>query len=294
MAYIAPTTRTTGDLVTAAIWNADIVANEVAINAGAVAIAGQAIGDLVIATSASQLGRVADVATGSVLVSGGVTTAPAYSASPGITALTYTTNLKSTTALATPSALSATQATKFASTVSGAAIMGFGTTNDVSLMNRAGTVVLGVGPNTTAVNMTGALAVTGVATFTADVLTVAWTDYTASSTIVGWTSFVSGKKWILYKKLGKLVFVQFYIEGTSNSTSTTFTLPFASYNNSYGQMEYGAVLITTQNSGSFVGPGVAMVSAGSSTVNVFSSTAQLGWTASSTKAIGGSFWYESA
>ena len=79
-------------------------------------------------------------------------------------AATYTTSIKSTTALATPGALSATQATAFASTVSGAAIMGFGTTNDVSLMNRAGTVVLGIGPNTTAVNMTGLLTVSGFGT----------------------------------------------------------------------------------------------------------------------------------
>lgn len=93
MAYIAPTTRTTGDLVTAAIWNADIVANEIAINAGAIALASQAIGDLVVATSATQLGRVADVATGQVLVSGGVATAPAYSASPSLTSLTLSTAL---------------------------------------------------------------------------------------------------------------------------------------------------------------------------------------------------------
>ena len=78
-----------------------------------------------------------------------------------VTALTYTTSVNSTTALATPGALSATQATAFASTVSGASLMGYGTTNDVSLMNRAGTVVLGVGPNTTAVNIPGTLAVAG-------------------------------------------------------------------------------------------------------------------------------------
>ena len=93
MAYIAPISRTTSDLITAAIWNADIVANEIAINAGAIAIASQAIGDLIVATSGSQLGRVADVATGQVLVSGGVATAPAYSASPSVTALTVGTTL---------------------------------------------------------------------------------------------------------------------------------------------------------------------------------------------------------
>jgi hypothetical protein len=131
---------------------------------GGTGLSSYAVGDLVYASGATTLAKLADVAVGQVLVSGGVATAPAYSASPSITALTYTTNLKSTTALATPAALTATQATAFASTVSGAAIMGFGTTNDVSLMNRAGTVVLGIGPNTTTVNMTGLLTVSGFGT----------------------------------------------------------------------------------------------------------------------------------
>ena len=133
---------------------------------GGTGLSSYAVGDLVYASGSTTLAKLADVAVGQVLVSGGVATAPAYSASPSITALTYTTNLKRTTALATPAALTATQATAFASTVSGAAIMGFGTTNDVSLMNRAGTVVLGVGPNTTTVNMTGLLSVTGFGTHT--------------------------------------------------------------------------------------------------------------------------------
>lgn len=131
---------------------------------GGTGLSSYAVGDLVYASGATTLAKLADVAVGQVLVSGGVATAPAYSASPGITALTYTTSLKSTTALATPAALTATQATAFASTVSGAAIMGYGTTNDVALMNRAGTVVLGIGPNTTTVNMTGLLSVTGFGT----------------------------------------------------------------------------------------------------------------------------------
>jgi len=60
MAYVAPSTRTTGDLITAAIWNVG-VANEVAINAGAVAIASQATGDVIVASSASQLGRTGNI-----------------------------------------------------------------------------------------------------------------------------------------------------------------------------------------------------------------------------------------
>lgn len=71
----------------------------------------------------------------------------------------FDTKILSTTALATPSALSATQFTAFASTVSGATLMGFGTTGDVTLKNQAGTDVLTVGPNTTAVTLAGALTV---------------------------------------------------------------------------------------------------------------------------------------
>lgn len=83
MAYIAPTSRTTGDLVTAAIWNADIVANEIAINAGAIAIASQATGDVIIATSATQHGRVAPSTSGFVLTDNGSGVAPSFQAAVG-------------------------------------------------------------------------------------------------------------------------------------------------------------------------------------------------------------------
>jgi hypothetical protein len=46
-----------------------------------------AAGDLMVATSANTIGSVVDVATGSVLVSGGVGVAPAWSASPTVTKL---------------------------------------------------------------------------------------------------------------------------------------------------------------------------------------------------------------
>lgn len=74
------------------------------------------------------------------------------------------TSVSSATANATPSAYSATQLTAFASTVSGASLMGYGTTNDVTLMNRAGTPVLGVVANSTTVTAAGAAIITGVVT----------------------------------------------------------------------------------------------------------------------------------
>jgi len=100
----------------------------------------------------------------------GVTGATTLSSTVSFTGSTFTLDQKSDTAFATPAALSATGYRGFASTVSGASMMGHGTTNDVSLMNRAGTVVLGVGPNTTVVNIPASLTVgttlgvTGVAT----------------------------------------------------------------------------------------------------------------------------------
>ena len=71
--------------------------------------------------------------------------------------LDFVTKAVSTTALATPSALAATALNAFASTVSGATLMGFGTTHDVTLKNRAGTSVLGVTSNTSDVTAAGAI-----------------------------------------------------------------------------------------------------------------------------------------
>ena len=97
MAYNAPTSRVVQELVTAAIWNADIVANEIAINAGAVAITSQATGDVIVASSGSQLGRVAAAATGTVLIGSGAGIAPTYSPTLTLTGLTVTNTIQSNT-----------------------------------------------------------------------------------------------------------------------------------------------------------------------------------------------------
>jgi len=83
MAYIAPTTKSTGTLITAAIWNADVVANEIAIYAGGLSIASQATGDVIVASSATQLGRVAPSTSGNVLTSTGSAWASAVPADSG-------------------------------------------------------------------------------------------------------------------------------------------------------------------------------------------------------------------
>lgn len=74
---------------------------------GGSGIASYTVGDLLYASGATTLSKLAGVATGQVLVSGGVATAPAWSASPTLTALTTTT---STTTNLTVSSLTAGRA----------------------------------------------------------------------------------------------------------------------------------------------------------------------------------------
>ena len=96
----------------------------------------------------------------------GALTAGTVASDAGVsgTSLTATTLVQSSTALATPSALAATALNAFASTVSGATLMGYGTTHDATLKNRAGTTALGVTANTTDVTAAGALDVAGALT----------------------------------------------------------------------------------------------------------------------------------
>lgn len=50
-----------------------------------------------------------------------------------------------------------------------------------------------------------------------------WIDYSNTSTIVGWSSYTD--KVIKYKIIGKTMFVIGVISGTSNSATTSFTIP---------------------------------------------------------------------
>lgn len=58
-----------------------------------------------------------------------------------------------------------------------------------------------------------------------------WVDYSATSTIVGWGSFTT--KQLNYKIVDDMVFIDFYIAGTSNDPVTTFTLPMNIAETSY-------------------------------------------------------------
>lgn len=114
-----------------------------------------------------------------------------------------------------------------------------------------------------------------------------WTDYSATATITGWASFTTQS--IKYKRVGKTVFVEFYLDGVSNNAAATFTLPYAKGS---GAATVGIISVR-DNGGSFA-VGVLTLLGGASTVNLYASAAGAGWTASGTKTVRGQFWYEAA
>ena len=120
---------------------------------------------------------------------------------------------------------------------------------------------------------------------TGDLFNVPWTDYSGISTIVGWSSFTTQK--IFYKKIGKLIFVEFSISGTSNSTSAYFTLPFDRHNNAYSLK----VPMQITDSGS-VQLGLFEIATNGGTVTCYSTIGEAGWTATGTKGVIGQFWFE--
>ena len=108
-----------------------------------------------------------------------------------------------------------------------------------------------------------------------DVYTNAWSDYSATSTIVGFSSV--GTKSIRTKKVGKTVQFSIYIAGTSNATGFTATMPYAIDTNDQGQFIGRA----SDNNGVTVA-GVAAMS--SSTMIFYKDATGAGnWTNSGTK-----------
>lgn len=111
-----------------------------------------------------------------------------------------------------------------------------------------------------------------------------WTDYSATSTIVGWSSYTT--KLIYYKDIGKTRFMYVNIDGTSNSTSTSFTLPSVCSNT----INYGGQMRTDDNGN--INMGHFTLASGASTVNCYYGVAAAAWTASGTKRLLGQFTYQ--
>jgi len=109
-------------------------------------------------------------------------------------------------------------------------------------------------------------------------------DWSNSGTVVGFSSFTV--KTILYERLGNKVSVYAYLVGTSNSTGTTFTLP---YTNNMGQ-----TLEIIGRGADNSGPWQAARMALSDTLNIvgcYSDVVGTGWTPSNAKGVTFQFWY---
>ncbi|MFH1231580.1 MAG: hypothetical protein V1709_08815 [Planctomycetota bacterium] len=117
---------------------------------------------------------------------------------------------------------------------------------------------------------------------------VPWTDYTATSVITGWSAFTANK-FIRYKRMGKTVFVAFWLEGTSNSVQVRFTLPYPADNVG---VNYGGALTRAGDNGGSITTACGMILAPTgATVECFTDMYTAPWTNAFGKNVQGQFWY---
>ena len=122
-------------------------------------------------------------------------------------------------------------------------------------------------------------------------LDTGWVDYYESSTKSGWNNIVANRKWIWSKKIGSVVFIVFHLEGTSNATTKTFTLPYTMNTWPSSQVSYTNKSGWSYDNGS--------TDADSAHINIDSdgsSTARINrvagnWTTSGTAIVAGQFCY---
>jgi hypothetical protein len=126
-----------------------------------------------------------------------------------------------------------------------------------------------------------------------DVYSTAWTDYYASSTIVGFSSLTAGRRQIMYRTLGDMVWVSFHLEGISNSAHLTFTVPYTSVAVATAH-NFGCALHFTYDNSTYLPVGYCLLANNDNVVKCVTSaatTANPGWTTSGTKIAEGEFWY---
>jgi len=97
MAYVTPTARAAGYVVPETTWNQDVVDNVIALRGGAVAQPSQTAGDVVIAASSTQLGRVASPSDATQFLIGAATPTFALVKDSDLSTSDVTTNNASTT-----------------------------------------------------------------------------------------------------------------------------------------------------------------------------------------------------
>lgn len=120
---------------------------------------------------------------------------------------------------------------------------------------------------------------------TGDIFSEEYQSY--SPTFVGWSSISAA--YARYKKVGKLVFVEFYINGTGDANTPTMTLPTYSGGNRGFQI-YAPV--RCQNGPTNNVFGIAGIPNSGNIVTFYSTAAGGGWSAGVARQINGHFWYD--
>ena len=121
-----------------------------------------------------------------------------------------------------------------------------------------------------------------------DIYSTAWTDYSGSTTIGGVSGTPNAKE-VHYKIIGKLLFFQFYVQGTSNANTFSFTLPKTAVNE-----YFRGVCAPLWNNGSSLtnGGGDHWEIKNSATVSFKANDSLTGFTNSGTKLALGQGWYQ--
>ncbi len=110
-------------------------------------------------------------------------------------------------------------------------------------------------------------------------------DYASSSTTVGWSGFTSNRKILWITVVGKLMNVSWHLEGTSNSATTSFTVPHAIV--SFGVVTFSTSSIYGYTNSTAELGGMARISGGGTVVTVTRPSGS--WATSGTKITAGSF-----
>ena len=115
-------------------------------------------------------------------------------------------------------------------------------------------------------------------------------NYSGTSTIVGWSSLTTRD--IVYWEVGDTVFVNFAINGVSDDTVATFTLPYSSAN-AAGNIVYFPIR-AANNGAQLVTSGMGELVADSATVTCYLNWASAAWISSNAKYVMGQFFYKKA
>ena len=105
-------------------------------------------------------------------------------------------------------------------------------------------------------------------------------DYAGTSTIVGFSDFTM--KILAYCKIGNVLVVRFYFQGTSNSTEVTFTLPYSSIGTN-NNLSSGV----KDNNSWLTSPGLVQITNNSYTIHCYKTMGAAAFTASGNKAVNG-------